>query len=389
MPAISKPRRGLERENAESRKFQRFRREVVRQHNSVLGSIVMQIFVNGRFRCHRITGVQRYAHEITTRLGGNAIVIQPGKTLRGWRGHLWEQTTLLRRSRGGVLWSPCSVGPLIARNHVVTFHDLFAVDSPEWYNSVYARWYGLVMPRLAKRASHIIAVSDYTKGRLVDRFGVNPQKISVIHNGVDKKVFHVLDYARAHTTATGLPSTAYLLCVCSLEPRKNLTRLMAAWASAAAELPENIWLVVAGSGDRIFRAANGGSIPSRVFFTGYVTEAQLAALYAGSLGFIFPSLGEGFGFPPLEAMASGAPVVTSSLTALPEVCSSAALYVNPYDTGDIAQKITLVATDASVRARLSVLGLDRVGKFTWERAARQTMDVLGAVAGPGGRHERN
>jgi glycosyltransferase involved in cell wall biosynthesis len=351
--------------------------------------IVMEIFVNGRFRCHKITGVQRYAHEITTRLGQNAVVVQPDGTLTGWRGHLWEQTTLLLRSRRGVLWSPCSIGPLLAKNHVVTFHDLFAVDSPEWYSRAYAVWYRAVMPILAKAASHIIAVSEYTKGRLVERFGVSPSRISVIHNGVDNKLFRSLDSNCADTVQAVLPSRSYLLCVGSLEPRKNLCRLMAAWASVLSEIPEAIWLVVTGSGDRVFRAARVSIIPSRVYFTGYVPDSQLCRLYAGSLGFIYPSLGEGFGFPPLEAMASGAPVITSSVTALPEVCSSAALYVNPYDVSDIAAKIKVLATDGSARARLSVLGLDRAQRFTWDHAAQKTLDILGAVADPGGRHGRN
>jgi glycosyltransferase involved in cell wall biosynthesis len=146
------------------------------------------------------------------------------------------------------------------------------------------------------------------------------------------------------------------------------------------ELPVDIWLVVVGSKGNVYSQASLGEIPPRVFFTGYVSDSQLASLYRGSLGFIYPSLGEGFGFPPLEAMASGVPVITSSVTALPEVCGPAALYVDPCDTADLARKIKLLATDESVRSRLSELGLTRAQGFTWERSASETLRVLRDVA---------
>jgi glycosyltransferase involved in cell wall biosynthesis len=149
----------------------------------------MKIFVNGRFMSQKVTGVQRYAHEITARLTEKSVLCQPSQDIHGWRGHLWEQSILPMLSRHGVLWSPCAAGPLVSSRHVVTFHDLFPIDNPEWYSPAYSAWYGILMRGLASRARHLIAVSSYTKKRLTDRFRVKPDKITVIHNGINGKLF--------------------------------------------------------------------------------------------------------------------------------------------------------------------------------------------------------
>lgn len=341
----------------------------------------MNIYVNGRFRAHRMTGVQRVAHEIVCRLPNTVRLCQPHRKLPGWQGHLWEQTILLRESRNGVLWSPCASGPIAATKHIVTFHDLFALDSPQWYRKSYTAWYRFSMRRLARNAAHIIAVSDYTKRRLIRHFGLLPSKVTVIHNGVDLKLFSApRDCKSAASSSLNLPPGRYLLCVGSLEPRKNLKRLFAAWKSLVGELPCDVSLVVSGFADRnIYRNAGMGELPHRVVLTGYVQEKHLQGLYAGSLGFVYPSLAEGFGLPPLEAMACGVPVITSRTTALPEVCSSAALYVDPTDIDDLARAIKLLVGDAAIRQRFSNLGRERAALFTWERAAEQTLNVLRSV----------
>ncbi len=342
----------------------------------------MNIYINGRFRSHKMTGVQRVAHEITSRLTDNARICQPQRKLRGWRGHLWEQTVLPRQSRDGILWSPCASGPVNGVRQVVTFHDLFPVDSPHWYKPAYASWHGFIMRNLALSASRIIAVSEYTKRRLIERFSVDPSKITVIHNGVDSKFF-----STSHAAVSGaraalqLPPGKYLLSVGSLEPRKNLKRLMAAWENVAAELPSDVWLVVSGSCDEnVYKNAGLKEWPARVFLTGHVPDEHLPGLYAGSLGFVYPSLAEGFGLPPLEAMACGVPVLTSDATALPEVCSSAALYFDPTNTDDLSRTIKRLVDNKDLQRKLSILGRERAACFNWERAAEQTLHVLRTIA---------
>ena len=348
----------------------------------------MAICANGRFRVHKVTGVQRYAEEITRRLSSHLRICQPQRFRRGWRGHFWEQALLPLYSYGDVLWSPCAAGPILAQHHVVTFHDLFPVDSPEWYRKSYAVWYRMLLSTLARTAQHIIAVSYFTKERIVERFGVNAAKITVIHNGVDHEVFRPThpDRVKAAGTALNLPTSRYLLCVGSLEPRKNLKRLLAAWSALLNELPSDLWLVVAGSKDpQVYRSAGIKELPERVFLAGYVPDCYLSGLYSGSIGFLYPSLGEGFGLPPLEAMACGVPVLTSRISSLPEVCSGAALYVDPTDMDELVRALRVLVKDASRCSILSAVGRERAREFTWDRASAETLRVLQRVAlsGPG------
>lgn len=336
----------------------------------------MKIFINGRFRSHKITGIQRYAQEITRRM--DFPVLEPRRSLKGWRGHAWEQLSLPVRSVRGLLWSPCAAGPLMSSSQIVTFHDLFPLDSPEWYKPLFVAAYRTLLTSLSKTATHIIAVSRFTKNRLTERLKVRPDRVTVIHNGVDFKTFYRAEQQIARTRAElKLPSDHYVLCVGSLEPRKNLRRLLLAWSEVVGSLPPSLWLIVAGSSDiNVYSGPDFPCIPDRVAFTGYVPEALLAGLYSGSLGFVYPSLGEGFGFPPLEAMACGVPVFTSNRTSLPEICGSAAIYGDPTDTTEIARGIKLLCSDASLRERLRCLGQEQASRFTWERAALATNDLL-------------
>jgi glycosyltransferase involved in cell wall biosynthesis len=342
----------------------------------------MNIYVNGRFRSHQTTGVQRVAHEITRRLGDKVEICQPQSKLSGWRGHLWEQTVLPLQSREGVLWSPCASGPVRSARHVVTFHDLFVVNSPHWYQAAYAAWHAFSLRQLAATASHIIAVSEYTRKCLIEHLATDPAKITVIHNGVDANLFSAARGAESMARAAlRLPSARYLLSVGSLEPRKNLKMLLAAWKDVVNELPSDLWLVVSGSCDEnIYRNAELKEWPARVFLTGYVPDHLLPSLYAGSSGFIYPSLAEGFGLPPLEAMACGVPVLTSGTSALPEICSSAALYFDPTNTADLARAIKLLVSDQELRRKLSLRGRERAACFNWERTAEQTLHVLRTIA---------
>lgn len=344
----------------------------------------MNIYVNGRFRAHRVTGVQRVAHEITRRLADNVEIREPKRKLAGWQGHLWEQTVLPLQCRNGLLWNPCASGPIGHLNHVVTFHDMFVLDSPEWYKPAYVSWYGYTLRQLAQTAQHIIAVSDYTKSRIVARCGVDASKVTVVYNGVDPAWFSTSPSAApAARHALQLPTNRYLLCVGSLEPRKNLKTLLAAWREVVNDLPAGLWLVITGTFDaNVYRSAGVTELAPRVHFTGYVPEAHLPGLYAGSLGFVYPSLAEGFGLPPLEAMACGVPVLTSHTTALPEVCSTSALYFDPAKQHEIARCIKLLVDDRNLQQNLSGQGRQQASRFNWERSAEQTLAVLRAIASP-------
>lgn len=362
-----------------------------------------KILVNGRFVTQRCTGVQRYAFEVTRRLPGSIRVVAPRQVTSGYEllssftvvdplgrfaqgggsGHLWEQLALPRwLSRGDVLWSPCGTGPLTVQNQIVTIHDVAYLEHPEWFNRWFARWYRFLVPRLVHKVWRIIAVSEFTKVRLVEMTRVSPEKIVVIPNGVDVRFQPKAPEEVARTRdALGIPSSNYVLCLGSLEPRKNLHRLLKAWGNIYHKLPNDVWLVLAGAKGKalVFQNISFDKLPPRVYLTGYVPDEYLPALYSGALAFVYVSLYEGFGLPPLEAMACGTPVVTSNITSLPEVVGNAAILVNPYHVKNIADGIYELIRNDALREELKSKGLERAKQFTWDRTAALTWEVLKAV----------
>src|SRR6266849_1151865 len=144
-----------------------------------------QIALNARFHSHQPTGMQRYALELSRRFADYLDPLTPSRPLRGPSGHLWEQLYLPSAVRGRLLWSPNNTGPLAISKQVCTIHDLIPLDHPEWFNQRFARWYAWLLPRLAKRVQRIIAVSEFTRQRIVELLGVPTEKVAVIPNGVD------------------------------------------------------------------------------------------------------------------------------------------------------------------------------------------------------------
>jgi glycosyltransferase involved in cell wall biosynthesis len=169
----------------------------------------------------------------------------------------------------------------------------------------------------------------------------------------------------------------------SLEPRKNLHGLMAAWRRVSRELPEDVSLVVAGAkgASLVFSNPKVGLIPPRVHFTGYVQQDQLPALYSGALGMVYVSRYEGFGLPALEAMACGTAVLASNTTSLPEVCAGCAVLVDPLDCDSIAEGIRSIVIDTTLRERLCAAGLEHARNWSWDRCANDTFGILSEFAG--------
>jgi len=334
--------------------------------------------VNARYQGRQVTGVERYAGEILRRLPAEVRPVAPGRSARGPAGHAWEQLVLPARVGDGRLWSPANSGPLAVKRQAVTIHDLAVLEHPEWFRPGFALWYRVLIPRLALRARRVIAVSENARGRIVHRLGVDPHKVQVISGGVDPGRFHPLGQDQLETARRrlGLPE-AYVLCVASRDPRKNLGRLLAAWRAVSAEFPRIELLLAGGSGPAF--AAPGLDPAPRCRALGYVSDEDLAALYAGALALVYPSLDEGFGLPVLEAMACGAPVIATCAGAVPEAAGDAAEFIDPLRVESILLGLRRVLADRNLRQDLRERGLTRAAQFTWEASAAAVCRVMEAL----------
>ena len=337
----------------------------------------MNVVVNGRFLERRITGVERYGREILSRLG-NRPVLSEGERPRvvrseGWaygvRGHLWEQVALPGQvGPDQILWSPANTGPLNVENQVLTLHDISPLEHPEWFQPVFTRWYRLFVPLLVRRVRRVVTPSEYIRVKLLRRFGLPAERVTVVPGGVDSRTFHP-----GVTSRLDLPSR-YALFVGSLQPRKNLARLLSAWGRMKDTVPD-AWLLIAGTGGSAFRTITLAAA-ERVKFLGAVPDADLPGLYASATVFILPSLEEGFGLPLLEAMASGTMVMTSRAGALPEVVGDSGMFFNPLDVAEIADTLGSGLQDADLRESLCEKGLDRAQRFSWDTSAEMLWEVF-------------
>lgn len=340
-----------------------------------------KIVCNARILGSELTGVQRYTHEVLSRLP-NVPALMPPKGLRRPFNLVWEQLALPWLSCGKLLWSPANVGPLLVRNQVVTVHDVATVEFPADFSGLFQKYYRWLLPRLLPRARAVITVSEYTRRRVLHHFNLAPEKVHAIPLGVDHQRFYPrpAGQVEALRKKLNLPKR-YVLYVGSITGRKNVGRLITAWKKAQTQLPECELLIAGGGGaTHVFNGSQLPQLPPRTRLLGRVEDADLPALLSGASLFTFVSLYEGFGLPPLEAMACGTPCLVSNVTSLPEVVGSAALTVNPEDENAIAAAMVKVLSNAKLAKELSRKGRQRASQFTWEETARQTLKVLQSCA---------
>jgi glycosyltransferase involved in cell wall biosynthesis len=332
-----------------------------------------KIAVNGRCLSRRTTGVERYAHEISKRLTSSRIV-QPKNSLGQITGNLWEQTVLPAQiKQNEILWSPANAGPWLVQNQVISIHDASVFDHPEWFRPSFAAWTRLSWKILAKQAKAIITVSNFSRERLKFNLRIPNNKIHVIPNGVGKPYEPQSQKTiEAAKEKYGLVNP-YFLFVGTHEPRKNLTKLMEAFGKLNNS---NHDLIIAGEKGKVF-VDSTKQIPNltNTKLLSYVPDSDLPALYSGASSVIVPSFYEGFGLTALEAMACGAPVISSNTTALPETTGDAALFVDPYNSNELVDAMKNLMENSSLANTLRELGLQRATLFTWERSAAKTSEV--------------
>jgi glycosyltransferase involved in cell wall biosynthesis len=315
----------------------------------------------------------------------SSFVLRPLPFPRAWSHGRLSLEMLLHPP--DVLFVPAHALPLVPpRRSVVTIHDLGFLHHPEAHTRIQRLYYRLFTRLSARRATHIIAISEATKRDLQRFYGTPAAKISVIYHGVSPFFQPIHDRAVIEPVLRhyGI-RTPYLLFVSTVQPRKNVVRLIEAFAQVQRQLgPGNApLLVLAGKRgwltDQIERRAAELGIAEQVMFAGYVADDHLPALLNGALAYVVPSLYEGFGMTVLEAQACGTPVLASNVSALPEVVGEAGLLVDPYDVAAIADGIMRLVTDAELRASLRERGLRQVAEWTWQRTARETLAVLERV----------
>jgi glycosyltransferase involved in cell wall biosynthesis len=346
------------------------------------------VFINGRFLTQRITGVQRYALEALMALDRRmhagfegedlrcVVLAPPGTTsppleaiefrqVGHLRGNAWEQLSLARATRGQLLFSFSATGPLLKSRQIVTVHDAAVYAVPQAFSFRFRSWYKLLLGQLAPRLPLVLTVSAFSRGEVSKHFGFDIDKVRVTTEGFQHILrqtpdTRVLDKHR-------LRPKRYVLAVSSRTPNKNFGLIV----DAVQRLRDpDFEVVVAGGFDpRVFGAASLPDLPF-VRCVGYVTDAELRALYEDAALFIYPSLYEGFGIPAIEAMACGCPVIASNAASVPEVCGDAALYVSPHDPEGLARTIARLMTDDAERERLSRAGRAWVQRYTWDESAR-------------------
>jgi glycosyltransferase involved in cell wall biosynthesis len=338
------------------------------------------IVINARFLTQELRGVQRFAEQICLSLNAMrndlVFVCPPGIRMKDTAeklgaqvigrnsGHLWEQLDLplyLRRNGSPWLLSLCATAPLFYKRQVVTHHDITYVRHPESYSRAFRAAYRVMTPLMLKNAHTLITVSEFSRREISEFYNLPTSRILVVPNAVS---------GAFQPRRLEIPRP-YLLAVSSPSAHKNFGRLIEAFLRLKGH-PE-VELRIVGGANGIFADPSlqqQAAGDPRIHFLGRLTDAQLIEQYQLATAFVFPSLYEGFGIPPLEAQACGCPVLAANAASIPEVLQSSALYFDPLDVDQMARAMALVLDNPSISDHLRTLGLRNVARFSWQASAR-------------------
>ena len=293
----------------------------------------------------------------------------------------------LRRHPVDVLHVQYTAPPFAPCPVVTTIHDLAFEHLPETFNRRSWMQLRLTVRMTARRAAHIITVSEYSRDDISATYGIAPRRITITPEAASPNLMPVDNETelRRIRESYGIQEN-YILSLCSIQPRKNLVRLIEAYSClrgvrSEVKLPQLVLAGKRGWLDReTFRAAERNALGNDLAFTGYVAERDLPGLYSGALCFVYPSFFEGFGLPVVEAMQCGVPVIAGNRTSLPEVVGSAGLLFDPFDTQALVKALMRVIDDSEYRATLRSKGLERAKQFNWKTTAQLTLGVYERAA---------
>jgi glycosyltransferase involved in cell wall biosynthesis len=291
----------------------------------------------------------------------------------------WFIPHIISMYRLDVYHNPANIIPIFyLKKSIITIHDLALYKNPEWFPDGHFFNKRILIPWSIAKAKKIIAVSQNTKDDLVKLFGIRKSKVEVIHEGVE-------DYNQLKIDETKIENRLkidepYFLFIGSIEPRKNLVRLVQAYKEVLVSKPSlNPKLVLVGKKgwkyEPVFTAIENSGFKDKIIYLGYVNFEEKVYLLKNALALVYPSLYEGFGLPILEAMNLGVPIITSNISSIPELVIDNALLVDPYDVGSIKEALIKITADSALRKSLSLKGKGIAQNFTWEECAKKTLDL--------------
>jgi glycosyltransferase involved in cell wall biosynthesis len=356
----------------------------------------VNIYINARFLSQPLTGVQRYATEFIKELDHLIEIGQidktkysfvllgpktinsklnlkhiPIKTIGNLTGHLWEQLELPFYTKNSLLLCLCNTGAIFKRNQIVVIHDAQVFALPQNYSFAFRLWYKLLFPILGRFVKKIITVSSFSRSELIKYCKFNPKKIQVIYEGKEHILSITPDKSLFKKKIIG--NKPYILAVSTMSKNKNFNTIVQALENIK-QLDFDM-LIVGGKNSNVFGKTQI-ALPDFVKPLGYVSDGELRVLYEHASCFVYPSLYEGFGLPPLEAMACGCPVIVSNTASLPEVCGDAAIYCDPYSVEDIAKKIEQLLADKNLQEQMRLKGIERAKTFSWEKAVKKNCEII-------------
>jgi glycosyltransferase involved in cell wall biosynthesis len=338
------------------------------------------IVVNARFLTQKITGVQRFAIEISKilrTLNNNIVFVthrgildpQLAKALGAIvigknKGAIWEQVDLrayLIFNQKPLLVNFCNTGLLFYKYQIVTIHDMSYKVNPKWFSKKFYLWYNFLIPRIAENSSKIFTVSNASKYDIIRYLKLKEEKISVIYNSC---------YLNTNDNFDRLNDGRYILSVSTFDPRKNLNTLI----SAFNKTDRSVKLIIVGLESSHFDfELNKELLNDNIIIKGYVDDLTLMSLMKNAEAFISLSLYEGFGLPAIEAMSAGCPVIVSDIPAHKEVCGNAAIYANPYDVDDVKKQLELVLNNHELKQELIIASKENLKRFNWFNSANKVL----------------
>ena len=355
------------------------------------------IYINGKFAAQRMTGVQRFALEMTKAL--DTLLLQrveerefvlltpPGVRDLGLKAirqqvvsnalhslHFWEQIALPWAARNGNILNLTGSASFCHPRQIASILDTAIYEHPEAYTRGFRLWYRCLFARQAQRACLIVTLTEFSRHGLTKTL---KPKAPIVVVGAAAGQFDAIVADPGAIRRLGFGVEPFMLAVGSANPTKNFARLLEAFATVRAPA---LRLVIAGGGNASVFVTNEFDKADRITRLGVISDAELKALYIGARGFVFPSIYEGFGLPPLEAMSCGCPVAASTSASIPEVCGQAATYFDPYDIVSIARSIESLAGDDSLRERLIQAGHARAALYSWDHSATRLLTAIDAHA---------